>query len=80
VTEAFEVAPELLDDFKVWLAQRTIQPSIAEWSRDRDFIRIRLKTEIFNQSLGVEKGDEIEAQRDPQILRAIELIAKSAGS
>jgi len=80
VTEAFEVAPELLDDFKVWLAQRTIQPSIAEWSRDRDFIRIRLKTEIFNQSLGVEKGDEIEAQRDPQILRAIELVAKSAGS
>ena len=38
-------------------------------------IRNRLKTEIFNQTLGVAKGDEVEAQRDPQIQRAVELIA-----
>ena len=47
---------------------------LAEWSGDLDFIRNRLKTEIFNQSLGVEKGDEVEAQRDPQIQRAVDLI------
>jgi len=33
-----------------------------------------LKTEIFNQAFGVEKGDEVEAQRDVQILKALEAI------
>ena len=75
VTENFEVPPSLLDDFRVYLADRNIQPNIAEWSSELGFIRNRLKTEIFNQSLGVEKGDEVEAQRDPQIQRAVELIS-----
>ena len=74
VTENFEVTPALLDDFHVYLADRNIQPSVAEWSGELDFIRNRLKTEIFNQSLGVEKGDEVEAQRDRQIQRAVERI------
>jgi len=74
VTETFEVLPALLDDFRVYLADRRIEPSVAEWSSELEFIRSRLKTEIFNQSLGVEKGDEVEAQRDPQIQRAVELI------
>jgi carboxyl-terminal processing protease len=72
VTERFEVTPALLDDFHAYLAEHNIQPGVAEWSRELDFIRNRIKTEIFNQSLGVEKGDEIEAQRDPQIQRAVE--------
>jgi carboxyl-terminal processing protease len=74
ITETFEVTPALLDEFHVYLAQRGIQPRLAEWSNERGFIQNRLKTEIFNQSLGVEKGDEVEAQRDPQIQRALQLI------
>ncbi len=74
VTEGFDVTSTLLDDFHAYLAERGIQPSLPEWSGDLDFIRNRLKTEIFNQTLGVEKGDEIEAQRDPQIQRAMQLI------
>lgn len=75
VTERFEITPSLLDDFHGYLAEHGIQPSLAEWSSDLDFIRNRLKTEIFNQTLGVAKGDEVEAQRDPQIQRALELIS-----
>ncbi len=74
VTEEFEVKPTLLDDFRIYLSEHGIEPGLAEWSSDLGFIRNRLKTEIFNQSLGVEKGDEVEAQRDPQIQRALELI------
>ena len=74
VTEGFEVSAALLDDFHAYLAEHGIQPSLPEWSGDLDFIRNRLKTEIFNQTLGVEKGDEIEAERDPQIQRAVQLM------
>jgi len=74
VAEDFEVTPALLDDFQVFLSQRAIEPSVNEWSTEREFIQSRLKTEIFNQALGVEKGDEVEAHRDPQIRKALEVI------
>jgi carboxyl-terminal processing protease len=76
ITDDFEPTPALLDDFQVFLSQRGIQPGVNEWSAEREFIANRLKTEIFNLTLGVEKGDEVEAQRDPQIQKAVELISK----
>jgi carboxyl-terminal processing protease len=76
VTEDFEVTAALLDEFQLYLSQRSIRPGISEWSAEREFIVNRLKTEIFNQSLGVEKGDEVEAQRDPAIRRALEWLSR----
>jgi hypothetical protein len=39
-----------------------------------DFLRNRIKTEIFNQAFGVERGDQVELQRDPAVLKALELL------
>jgi len=70
----FEVTSALLDEFRLFLSERRIQPGITEWSGEGALIRNRLKTEIFNQAFGVEKGDEVEAQRDPLILKALQVI------
>jgi carboxyl-terminal processing protease len=70
VDEEFTVTPELMDQFQSFLAARNIEPGVTEWSREGDFVANRLKTEIFNQSFGVEKGDEVEAERDPAIQKA----------
>ncbi len=67
----FEVSAALLDEVQVYLSQRNIRPGVTEWSREREWIRARLKTEIFNQALGVAAGDEVEARRDPVILAAL---------
>ena len=74
ITPDFEVTPQVLDEFQVFLAERNIQPSVGEMSLEQDFMKNRLKTEIFNQAFGVEKGDEVEAQRDPVILKALEVV------
>jgi len=74
VTVEFEITPQLLGQFQVFLSERNIQPGISEWTAEREFVSNRLKTEIFNQAFGVEKGDEVEAQRDPVILKAIDVI------
>lgn len=74
VTPAFEVTGGLLDELQVFLSERNIRPGLAEWSADREWIRARLQQEIFNQALGVDKGDEIELRRDPAALRALELL------
>ena len=74
VTADFEVTPQVLNAFQVFCSDRSIQPSLADWLSEQAFIANRLKTEIFNQAFGVEKGDEVEAQRDPVILKAVESI------
>ncbi len=68
----FEVTAALLEEFEVYAGQHDIQPSVAEWSQERSWVQSRLKQEIFNQALGVAKGDEVEAQRDPAVRAAIE--------
>ena len=74
VAPDFEVTGEILDRLRSFLSDREIRPGIAEWSAEREFISNRLKTELFNQAFGVAKGDEVEAQRDPVILKAIEVV------
>ncbi|MBV9301233.1 MAG: S41 family peptidase [Acidobacteriaceae bacterium] len=71
LTAGFEITPEILDELKVFLSSRRIQPSIAEWSEERSWIAARLKEEIVTQARGVDKGDEVAAQHDPQIQAAL---------
>jgi carboxyl-terminal processing protease len=70
----FEVTSPVIAAFQVFASERGIQPSVTEWSIEREFVSNRLKTEVFNQAFGVAKGDEVEAQRDPVILKALEII------
>ena len=74
VTKDFEVTSQVLAEFQVFLADHNIQPSVGEISLEQEFMKNRLKTEIFNQAFGVEKGDEVEAQRDPVVLKALEVV------
>jgi carboxyl-terminal processing protease len=74
ITEGWEVPAQMIDQFQIWLGERQIQPSLREWLQNRDFIESRLKEDTYNLAFGVAKGDEIQAQRDPQIQAALESI------
>jgi carboxyl-terminal processing protease len=75
IRDDFDVTPDLLDQLKVYLSGRKIQPGVAEWLRDRDLIQSKLKQEIVNLKFGVERGDQIEMQRDPLVQRAIQSLS-----
>jgi carboxyl-terminal processing protease len=74
IGENFEVQPQLLDQFQAYLSAHDIRPGVTEWSVEQNFIVNRLKTEILNQAFGVAKGDEVEAQRDPVIQKALDVM------
>ncbi len=74
VEDDFEVSDRLLDDFQAWLTVRSIQPPISDWSAEREWIRSRLQQEIFNQTLGVSRGDQVEILRDRQVARSLEVL------
>lgn len=67
----FVMPRSTLDLYQRWLSEHNVQPTLGEWSIDRDWVQNRLEQEIVNLSLGVEFGDEIEARRDPAIQRAL---------
>ena len=71
IGQNFAVTPELMDQLKVFLSQRDIQPSIGDWLRDRDLIQSKLEQEIVNLKFGVARGDQIEMRRDALVQRAI---------
>jgi len=75
IDQDFEVTPEILDQLKVFLSQRDIQPGIADWLRDRDLIQSKLKQEVVNLKFGVERGDEIEMLRDQVVRQAIQSLS-----
>jgi carboxyl-terminal processing protease len=74
---AFKIKPEMMDDLKVYLAGRQIQPSMAEWSAERSWVSARLLEEIVTQARGVAQGDELQAQRDPQVQAALKAMQES---
>ncbi len=74
VGDDFQVTPSILDDFHAYLAERNVQPSMNEWTTERTWITSRLKEEIVIQAKGVDKGDEVQAQRDPQVLEALRAV------
>ena len=71
VGEGFQVTPTLLDELQVYLSEHDIQPSVAEWLSERDWIQSRLLQEIYTLKFGVAKGDEVEMQRDPVVETAL---------
>ena len=71
ITEGFEVTSTMMDELNAYCAARSIQPSIGQWLADQRWIRSRLQQEINNLKFGVEKGDQVEMQRDPLIAAAL---------
>ncbi len=74
ITYGWEVTQPVLDQFHLWLGERRIQPSLREWLENRDYLESRLKEDIYNLALGVDKGDEVQAQRDLQVRQALDAV------
>lgn len=71
LSDSFEITPGIIDDFKVFLSLRRIQPNVGEWANERTWITNRLKEEIVTQARGVAEGDAIQAENDPQVQAAL---------
>ena len=71
IDEDFEVSSALLDEFQLYLSERKVRPTLAEWTSSVEFIRARLQQEILSLGVSVESGDRVERRHDPQVLAAL---------
>jgi carboxyl-terminal processing protease len=78
--KSFDVTPAIMDEFQLFLSRRNIRPGVAEWSAHRQWMSVRLRQEILNQSAGIAAGDEVEVANDPVVRRARALLVTSASA
>jgi len=76
VTASFEPDENTLEGFRDFLRRQEIRTPEEYWSRDADYMRVKIKAEIFNLVFGLAAGDEVEVKEDPQVERSVLLFDK----
>lgn len=73
VDPTFQPGARVLDDFKNYLGRHEIRAPEEYWIPDQAYLKLRIKTEIFNLVFGLSVGDEVEVRGDPQVRKAVSL-------
>ena len=76
IDASFEPDSAALDAFKSYLERQRVRTPEEYWGPDRDALKVRIKTELFNLVFGLASGDEIETRGDHQVKQALELFPK----
>ncbi len=76
VDKSFQPDVNALEDLKDFLARQGIRTPEEYWIPDQEYLKLRIKTEIFNLVFGLVAGDEVEVNGDPQIQKAAALFAE----
>jgi carboxyl-terminal processing protease len=73
IHEQFTPDENTLQLFRAFLTRQRIQSPDEFWNANQDYLKLRIRAELFNLVFGLERGDEIETRGDPQVQRAVEL-------
>jgi len=70
VEKSFQPDANALEDLKDFLARQGIRTPEEFWIPDQEYLKLRIKTEVFNLVFGLAAGDEVEVMGDPQVQKA----------
>jgi carboxyl-terminal processing protease len=73
VPKSFEPDSQVLDGFKDFLGRQGVRAPVEYWDDDQPYLKLRIKTELFNLIYGLTFGDEVETRADPQVQKAATL-------
>jgi carboxyl-terminal processing protease len=76
ISEPFEISSELLEEFKSGLERNGVRVPDEYWKNDQDKLKLRLRVELTNLVYGLEKGDRVETECDPQVKQAAALFSE----
>jgi hypothetical protein len=76
VERTFEPDAQVLDEFRSYLGQQRLRVPEEYWAPDQDYLKIKIKAEVFNLVFGLATGEEVETRGDPQVKKAAGLFAQ----
>jgi carboxyl-terminal processing protease len=72
-----DINEAIIEDFMQFLRDRHIDFTPEEIKNNVDFIKRRIKQEVFTSSFGLQEGFRVAIQGDTQVLRALELMPEA---
>jgi len=77
ITHSFEVDDRVVQEFRDYLAHNHIRYTEPEFAENLDWIKRKIKQEVFMSSYGTQEGFKILLEADPQVQKAIEAIPQA---
>lgn len=76
ISKSFEPGEETLSEFHDYLNKHGIRAPEEYWNQDLGYLKLRIKTELFNLVFGLAVGNEVETRGDPQVEKAAALFPR----
>ncbi len=77
VIPRFEITDAILEDFKEFLRSRNLEFTNEDIQNNLDFIKRRIKQEVYTSSFGLQEGFKVAIQGDTQVLKALEVMPEA---
>jgi carboxyl-terminal processing protease len=77
ISHSFEVDDNLLHEFRSYLAKHNVKYTEPEYTENLDWIKRKIKQEVFMSTYGTQEGYKVLLEADPQVQKAVESIPQA---
>ncbi len=77
ITKSFEVDDTVMRDLRTYLGRHDVRYTEPDISENLDWIKRKIKQEVFLSSFGQQEGFKVQLEADPQVQKAVEAIPQA---
>jgi carboxyl-terminal processing protease len=77
ITKQFEVDDAIMKSFREYLAKHNVHYTEPEMAENQDWIKRKIKQEIFMSAFGQQEGFKVLLEADPQVQKAVDAIPQA---
>jgi carboxyl-terminal processing protease len=77
ITHSFEVDDKVIKEFRDYLAKHNIRYTEPEFAENQDWVKRKIKQEVFMSAYGTQEGFKVLLDADPQVQKAVEAIPQA---
>ncbi len=77
VPPKFEITDAIMEDFKQYLRGKHVDFTNEDIQNNLDFIKRRIKQEVFTSAFGLQEGFKVAIQGDTQVQKALEVLPEA---
>jgi len=77
ITHSFEVDDKVMKEFRDYLTKHNIKYTEPELAENQDWVKRKIKQEVFMSNYGTQEGFKVLLEADPQVQKAVEAIPQA---
>jgi len=77
INHGFEVDDYVMKEFRDYLAKHNVRYTESEFAENLDWVKRKIKQEVFMSNYGTQEGFKVLLEADPQVQKAVEAIPQA---